>query len=143
MASRSRKSAGPGTAATKQPAEAPDPVATAARDPAVVTETPPHPHAGDLRKRDLLDAVIASSGVHKKHAKPVVEAMMHTLGTAIAEGRTIDLQPMGKIKPQRTKDGPGARVVIAKIRQNKAAAPAAATGHEETKEAVADDEKER
>jgi DNA-binding protein HU-alpha len=79
--------------------------------------------------------------VHKKYAKPVVEAMMDALGAAIAEGRTVNLQPMGKIKPQRVKDGPGARVVIAKIRQNKAAAPA--SGPDEAKEAVADDEKER
>ena len=50
--------------------------------------------------------------------------MIDILGEAIADGRELNLQPFGKIKQQRTKDTPNARITVAKIRQNKSASPA-------------------
>ncbi len=98
--------------------------AKAAPAPKVVSETAPVVSAPDLKKKELLDRVVERSGVKKKFAKPVVEAMMDVLGEAIAEGREMNLQPLGKVKHQRTKDMAKARVTVAKIRQNKSAAPA-------------------
>jgi len=72
-----------------------------------------------MKKKELLNLVVERSGVRKKFAKPTVEAMMAVLGEAIAEGRDLNLPPMGKIKQQRTKDASNVRVTVAKIRQSK------------------------
>jgi len=127
---KSRATSSPGRATRKPapPADAP-PRATA---PKTAAKTAPKTAAkGEvgLKKKELIEAVVARAQVKKKYAKPVVEAMIEILGGAIAKGRDIDLQPMGKIKQQRVKDSDGALVVIARIRQNKPAAkPAASPG---------------
>ena len=75
----------------------------------------------ELKKKELIASVLQRSDVKKKYAKPVIEAMIEVIGEAIAAEREINLQPMGKIKPQRSRDSATARVVMAKIRQNKPA----------------------
>ncbi|NHQ74783.1 DNA-binding protein [Roseovarius gahaiensis] len=132
-ASSAPKSSGP------KPAK---PAATSTPDPAVVNEATPQTAAPELKKKELVDLVTERSDVRKKYAKPVVEAMIDILGEAIAEGRELNLQPFGKIKQQRTKDTPNARITVAKIRQSKSASPALDHGDDATqdnaKESVAD-----
>ncbi|SEK29439.1 DNA-binding protein [Roseovarius nanhaiticus] len=70
-----------------------------------------------LKKQELIAQVVERSDIAKKHAKPVIEAMLEVLGEAIAEGRELNLQPMGKIKRKRLKETAKARVVVANIRQ--------------------------
>ncbi|WP_299881964.1 HU family DNA-binding protein [uncultured Sulfitobacter sp.] len=74
----------------------------------------------ELRKKELIDDVVARSGIKKKDAKPVVEATLAALGDALAEKRELVLPPLGKLKVRREKDMPNARVFTAKIRQSKA-----------------------
>lgn len=78
----------------------------------------------ELKKKELIDAVVARTGIRKKFAKPAVEAMIDILGEAIGEGREVNLQPLGKIISRRTRDTANARVTVARIRQSKAASPA-------------------
>ena len=85
----------------------------------IVTDAAPTMTAPMMKKKELLNLVVERSGVRKKFAKPTVEAMMAVLGEAIAEGRDLNLPPMGKIKQQRTKDASNVRVTVAKIRQSK------------------------
>ena len=73
----------------------------------------------ELKKQELIEKVVRLSGAKKKDAKPVVEAMLEVLGEALADGREFNLQPMGKLKLNRTKETPNARIIIAKIRQSK------------------------
>ncbi|MEX1236619.1 MAG: HU family DNA-binding protein [Roseovarius sp.] len=80
-----------------------------------------------LKKQELIAQVVERSDIAKKYAKPVIEAMLSVLGDALAEGREVNLQPMGKIKPKRIKDGSKVRVIIANIRQPKSAGTAGAT----------------
>ena len=70
-----------------------------------------------MRKRELIDAVVAKSGIKKKDAKPVIEALLQVLGSALQDGRELNLQPMGKIKVNREKKLPAGKVLIARIRQ--------------------------
>ena len=79
--------------------------------------------AGDnpLKKQELIAKVVERSEVAKKHAKPVIEAMLAVLGDALADGRDLNLQPMGKVKRKRVKDTEKARIIVANIRQPKAA----------------------
>lgn len=82
-----------------------------------------------LKKQELIAQVVERSEVPKKHAKPVVEAMLAVLGEALGEGRELNLKPMGKVKRKRLKDTGKARVIVANIRQpHEAAAGADAPG---------------
>ena len=76
----------------------------------------------DLRKKELIDLVVARSGVKRKDAKPVVEAMLGILGEAVGAGRELTLQPLGKLMVNRVVDKQNARVIVCKLRQGKAAA---------------------
>lgn len=90
-----------------------------------------------LRKRELIATVVEKTGVKKRFAKPVVEAMIDEMGAALAEGRELNLQPFGKVKQSRTKDSSNARVIFAKIRQSKSASAGPDDGTD-GKETVAD-----
>jgi len=106
-----RKTSVPKTPAKAAPAPAP-----------VVTEAPQPVVAGPMmRKKELIDAVVARSGIKKKDAKPVVEAMLDVLGDALSEGRELNLQPLGKVMVKKSKDLPAGKVMITRIRQSKPA----------------------
>lgn len=70
-----------------------------------------------LRKKELIDRVVARSGVKKKDAKPVVEALLAELGDALASEREMVLPPLGKLSVNRQKSLPNGRVLILKVRQ--------------------------
>jgi len=112
---------------------------TSAPKPTVVNESTPTSTAPMMKKKELIEAVVERSGVRKKFAKPAMEAMMEILGEAIAEGRDLNLPPMGKIKHQRVKEASNARITVAKIRQSKNAGQAPVEGDTENpKQGVAE-----
>ncbi|MGB7316745.1 MAG: HU family DNA-binding protein [Planktotalea sp.] len=86
--------------------------------PVVVTETTPVVTDPALKKKELIDTVTERSGIKKKDAKPVIEAMLAVLGETLAEGREMNLQPLGKVKTNRAKEVQGGNVLIVKIRQS-------------------------
>lgn len=96
-------------------------VKAAAPEPVVVKAAPPAPAQPDLRKKELIDMVVAQSGVKKKDAKPAVEAMLAILGDALASGRELNLQPFGKLRINRAEDRSNGRIIICKLRQAKGA----------------------
>ena len=135
----------PMRAAAANSAPVPDQTTSAPPMPGVIPETPDREKAKtveditentapEMKKQELMAKVVERSGVAKKHAKPVIEAILEVLGEAIGEGRGLNLQPFGKLKHNRIKDTPAARVIIAKIRQPKDNA----TRPPMDKEAVAD-----
>ena len=75
-----------------------------------------------LRKKELIERVVARSGVKKKDAKPAIEAMLAVLGEALAAGEDLNLQPLGKVMVKRTKELPNAKVMVCRIRQRKESA---------------------
>lgn len=70
-----------------------------------------------MRKKELVDAVVERSGVKKKDAKPVVEAMLEVLGEALADSRELNLLPMGKFKVVNEKDLGNGKMMRVKVRQ--------------------------
>lgn len=74
-----------------------------------------------MRKPDLIEKVVVRSGIKKKDAKPVVEAMLAVLGEAIADGQEMRLPPLGKVMVNRTKDLENGTAYIIKVRQPKKA----------------------
>ena len=77
-----------------------------------------------LRKKELIDAVVAQSGVKTKDAKPVVEAMLSVLGDALRDGRELNLQPLGKLMVRRSKKIQNGTVLTAQLRQKDEETPA-------------------
>lgn len=72
----------------------------------------------DLKKTDLINMVVAQSGMKKKDVKPVVEATLLVLGKVLSEGRPMNLPPFGKAKVTRAKDAGNATVTTMRIRQS-------------------------
>lgn len=114
------------------------PAAPASR-PVVVAERTPEPAQPDLKRQELLAQVVARSDVKKKYAKPALEAALALIGEALAEGRELNLAPMGKVKINRTKQMANGRVIVARIRQNAPRDAGGDTGDDkDAKEGVAD-----
>ena len=90
----------------------------AAKTPEVVVNETPDVSAPELKKKELIDTVVARSGVKKRDAKPVIEAMLAVLGETIAEGRELNLAPMGKLKVTRMKKTTKAHVITSRLRRN-------------------------
>ncbi|WP_299041335.1 HU family DNA-binding protein [uncultured Tateyamaria sp.] len=116
-----RSRAGTAKAKTTPKPKAPaKPTAAAAKPTApVVVDAPTPVVAGPMmRKKELIEAVVAKSGMKKKDVKPAVEATLAVLGEALQDGRTLNLQPMGKVKINREKKLASGRMLVARIRQN-------------------------
>lgn len=86
----------------------------------VVTAPANEPHV--LRKKELIERVVARSGVKKKDAKPAIEAMLVVLGEALSNGEELNLHPMGKVMINRVIDKANATVIVAKVRRRKESA---------------------
>ncbi len=111
------------TAAAKPPAAASKEAAIASAEkaaptPSVVTSRAPDPIGPELKKKELIEAVVTRSGIKKKDAKPVIEAMLAVLGEELAQGREMNLKPLGKVKINRIKQLSNARVIMCRLRQN-------------------------
>jgi DNA-binding protein HU-alpha len=77
------------------------------------------PPATVYRKKDLVDAVAAASGVKKKQVKPVVEAVLAELGLALARGEALNMPPLGRVAVNRSRAGAQADVLILKLRRSR------------------------
>ncbi|NBD29719.1 MAG: DNA-binding protein [Alphaproteobacteria bacterium] len=108
---------------TTPPKAAPAPKAPPAPAAKVVEETKPVVSGPVLKKPELIDRVIAETGMKKKDVKPVVEAMLNVLGLGLANGEEMNLPPLGKVMINRTKDLAKAKVIVTKVRQPNARAP--------------------
>ena len=75
-----------------------------------------------MRKKELIDLVVDRSGIKKKDAKPVVEAMLSVLGEAIGNGRELNMQPLGKLRINRSIERSNGRIIVCKLRQSTATA---------------------
>lgn len=101
--------------------------------PKLVHASSPAVQGPEMKKRELVDVVVKRSGVKKKDAKQVVDAMLAVLGESLADSRELNLQPLGRLKVTRVKQTNGGQVLICKLRQNGGAEKA-------EKEALAEDD---
>ena len=99
---------------TPKPAKAAK--APAAPKAKVVETIQPVIAAAPIKKPELVDRVIAETGMKKKDVKPVVEGMLAVLGRALRDGEEITAQPMGKLMIKKSKDLPNAKVLTLKLR---------------------------
>jgi len=113
-ASEATPKAAPEAAATTDSTDSVDAVSAS---PVLVTSTVPVVAGPELKKRELLARVATRSGVKKRDAKLVVEAMLAVMGEALAEGEELNLQPFGKLKINRVKESANGRILNCKLRQ--------------------------
>ncbi|PTX55765.1 DNA-binding protein HU-alpha [Litoreibacter ponti] len=94
--------------ATKAPATAPD-----------------VPGMDPLTKKELVERMVAQSGMKKGDARRALEATMGVIAGALREGRDMNLPPLGKIKIARSKETPNGKLVVlrAKLKEPGGAAP--------------------
>lgn len=118
------RAAAPKTAAPKTTSKTPavrrataKPAVAATPDPVVISDTKPESDELELRKAELIEMVVERSGVKKRYAKPAIEAALDILGDALADGRELNLKPLGKVKINRVKQMSNARVVTCRVRQ--------------------------
>ncbi len=116
------------------------PVATAQATPtapkAVVVETVKTVVAdAPMKKPELIERVMAETGMKKKDVKPVVEAMLTVLGKALTNGEELTVPPLGKLMIKRTKEAANATIVTIKLRH-----PLNAGGGNGPAKAVVDEE---
>ena len=107
----------------------------AAPTPATAEKQTPNPSSEEavktatvvkaMGKRELIDRVVTASGIKKKAAKPVVEAMLKELGDALSRGETLNLQPFGKGIVKSRKELENAEIVELRLRRSKLALKAA------------------
>ncbi len=69
-----------------------------------------------IKKPELIERVMAETGMKKKDVKPVVEAMLAVLGRALTKGEDLTVPPLGKLMVKRTKEAANATIVTVKLR---------------------------
>lgn len=101
---------------TKTKAAKPVPKPAATPKPMVVETIKPVVAGAPVKKPELIDRVVAETGMKKKDVKPVVEAMLAVLGRTLAAGEEITAPPMGKLMIKKSKDVHNAKILTLKLR---------------------------
>ena len=83
--------------------------------------------APELTKKEMVERMVASTGMKKGDARRALEATMAAVAQALREGYNLSLPPLGKVKIARTKDTPNGKMVVlrAKLKEPETAAPKA------------------
>lgn len=117
MATSTKKSSSKTTTA-KTDDDAPK-AATAVQGVTRAVPTGEGENTGKIVKKDLIDRVIARSGVKPRYVRPVIDALLLELGDMLEEAETLQLQPLGTLKVQRRKDVDDGEVIITKVKRKK------------------------
>lgn len=75
----------------------------------VVSELP-------IKKPELIERVMAETGMKKKDVKPVVEAMLAVLGRTLTAGEELTVPPLGKVMIKQMKEVANAKILTLKLR---------------------------
>ncbi|MEM7471024.1 MAG: HU family DNA-binding protein [Pseudomonadota bacterium] len=98
-------------AATKRPAVIKSPELPVAAAPEAAT--------GEVNKRELVERLMAETGMKKGQARGALEAVLGTLGQVLSEGKHISAAPLGKVKLVRKKDTPNGELVVLRVKLKK------------------------
>ena len=99
-------------------------VAAVAPKATIVETVTPTVSALPIKKPELIERVMAETGMKKKDVKPVVEAMLTVLGRTLANGEELTVPPLGKVMIKRMKDVANAKIMTLKVRHpNRDATP--------------------
>lgn len=82
----------------------------------IVQTAKPVVAAGLVKKPELIDRIVAQTGLKKKDVKPVVEATLAVLAKTLINGEELQVPPLGKVKINQVKDIANAKILKVKIR---------------------------
>lgn len=89
---------------------------------AITGAAPLEEASGDpLKKRELIEGVAAETGLKRREVRAVAEAVLSVMGRALGDGRSLNLEPLGKLRVAKSTDNEGSRVLTCKLRQKKPA----------------------
>ena len=71
----------------------------------------------ELKKKELIEAIVARSDLRKGMTRQAVEASFDVIREALEAGRELNIPPLGKVKinKMRTNDS-GDKIIVAKLR---------------------------
>lgn len=95
---------------------------SATAKPAIVTAPEAVLVGPSMRKKEIIDQVVARSGLKKRDVKPVIDHVLAVMGEALAEGRELVAPPFGRIKVHKVKDANKKKIFFAKVHQSTAPA---------------------
>jgi len=70
-----------------------------------------------LRKKELIERIVQTSGMKRRDVKPVVEATLSVMGQALTSGESLNIQPLGRIVVNRRKELANGEVLVTRIRR--------------------------
>ncbi|MBT0956400.1 HU family DNA-binding protein [Alphaproteobacteria bacterium KMM 3653] len=111
-AARKPRAAAKPKAPAKTPAKAKTPAT-----PAVVSQATPVVAGPTIKKNELFDRIMLTTGAKKKDVKPIVEATLRALGDALSAGEELQVPPLGKVKVHRQKDLANGEMLMLKLRR--------------------------
>jgi len=104
-------------AAVRKPVAAKASAASEAIKPAAKKEKQgPFTATGELGKKELLEKVVAESGLKKGDARTALNAMLKVLHGALAEGKDISAAPLGKLRIARKKQTPNGELAVLRVK---------------------------
>ncbi|MGH1369022.1 MAG: HU family DNA-binding protein [Maritimibacter sp.] len=122
----------PATTTTKVPAPETAKSPLPAKSPVSAVTAPLNPEVDegpfgevDLTKKELIQRVVAATGMKPRDVRPVIEATLAELGGAVDRGETLRLNPFGVMQIKRARQTTNGRVVVTKIKRKKPDSPAA------------------
>jgi len=92
------------------------PKAAATTGPEINPSTRANP-APMVRRKELVERVVASSGLKPNQVKSVLDALFSEMGKALSNGEGLNLHPLGKITVNRKKELEDREVLVCKIRR--------------------------
>ena len=98
---------------------------------------------GSMRTMDLINVIAPNITVSRKDIRTAIDAAFKAMGEALAEGKMLNLPPLGKMSVKRTKPGEKSDMVMVKLRRMKAGVKVPGQGKtkaEAAKETLADDD---
>ena len=106
----------PKSGASKKTAAKPDISASALSGKTAEDKAQAEP-ANVVRRKEMVDRIVASSGLKPNAVKTVLDAVLAELGSALSAGESLNLHPLGKVTVNRQKKLDDREVLICKIRR--------------------------
>jgi len=72
-----------------------------------------------LKMKGLVEAVVERTGQRKGEVRTAVQAALAVMGETLADGKELNLPPMGKVKINRVKETPRGQNLILKLVRNR------------------------
>lgn len=71
---------------------------------------------GEVTKKELLEQIVAETGMKKSEARVALNATLSALHGAITQGKNVSAAPLGKLRITRRKETPNGELVVLRLK---------------------------